>query len=87
MNNSGGGSNSRGCSLFLTCESFSSQFEIFLGFFLTAKLYDSYGSHMNHPLLDPLQTQEKNSGGGCLSFESTEVELIRALPNFQPFSS
>ena len=47
----------------------------------------SYGSHVNHPLLDPLQTQENNSGGGCLAFESTEVELIRALPNFQPLSS
>ena len=87
MKNSGGGSNSRGCPLFLTCESFSSQFEIFLSFFLIAKLDDSYGSLMNRPLLDPLQTQEGPALVGCLSFESTEVELIRALSNFQPLSS
>jgi hypothetical protein len=53
----------------------SFQIEIFLGFFLTATLYDLNHTLRNHPLLTPLQTHEGLSEARHLRCEPTGVAV------------
>jgi hypothetical protein len=65
----------------------SFQIEIFLGFFLTAKLHDLNHALRNHPLLTPLHTHEGLSEARHLPCEPTGVAVKKKLLNFQPISS
>jgi hypothetical protein len=60
----------------------SFQIEIFLGFFLTAKLHDLNHTLRNHPLLNPLQTHEGLSEAKHLPCEPTEVAVKKKAVKF-----
>jgi hypothetical protein len=60
----------------------SSQIEIFLGFFLTAKFHDLNHALRNNPLLAPLQTHEGLSEARRLSCTSAGVAVKKSYQIF-----